>query len=335
MSDATPSSRTSLKAIAALVLGFPPLNVITFGLPALLVGFFALREINQSEGRLIGKPMAVAGMVLGVAGTATVVVWLLAVVLLGLRATSYQVYCQNNLRVMGEAVHLYYHDHQLFPTGTIPNADLQPEQRLSWLVSILPYLAATEEQLSSGRNEAGKPGGKRSPSGTAYEAIHKDLAWNAPDNEQPVNTTIRWFLCPSDPGTPADHRPALTSYVGIAGIGANAAQLPTTDPNAGVLGYDRRTTFEDITAGISSTMLATETASDNGSWAAGGPPTLRGVIPSQEPLIGVGRLFGGCHPGGLNVLFVDNHVQFIQDTITPRTFEAMATMAGRGAPNGE
>ena len=110
-------------------------------------------------------------------------------------------------------------------------------------------------------------------------------------------------------------------------MGKDAALLPgkeqnggVFDPNTGVFGYDRRINTDDITAGISRTMMVAETADRNGPWAAGGFPTVRG-IDRRQPYIGPGRPLGGLHGGGCNVLFADGQVQFVSDGIEPEVFE--------------
>ena len=40
------------------------------------------------------------------------------------------------------------------------------------------------------------------------------------------------------------------------------------------------------------------------------------------------RQFGGNHPGGANVLFADGSARFISESIDPKVFEALSTMAG-------
>src|SRR5262245_13309843 len=57
--------RTSGKAIASLVLGVLSLGCSFFtGIPAVIVGAFALRQIGRSRGRVSGTGLAVAGVVL-------------------------------------------------------------------------------------------------------------------------------------------------------------------------------------------------------------------------------------------------------------------------------
>jgi prepilin-type processing-associated H-X9-DG protein len=117
--------------------------------------------------------------------------------------------------------------------------------------------------------------------------------------------------------------------VGLSGIGPGAADLPTEAPRAGIFGYDRRVRVEDLKAGRSCTMLLVETAQDNGPWLAGGPPTVRELAPHEAHYIGPGRPFGGAHAGGLNVLWADASVRWLNDRVPPDDFRALATLAGK------
>src|SRR5207253_1683731 len=125
--------------------------------------------------------------------------------------------------------------------------------------------------------------------------------------------------------------------IGMAGVGTDAATLPTDSPRAGVFGYDRIVTIEDITDGTAYTILTIETFANNGPWAAGGFATVRGVDPETQPYIGIDRPFGRLHaqrswfgtmPTSANAAFVDGSVRNLDHSISPRTFEALATMAG-------
>jgi hypothetical protein len=141
-----------------------------------------------------------------------------------------------------------------------------------------------------------------------------------------VATPISWFHCPADPSQAPPGAPALTSYVGIAGVGKDAALLPADAPNAGLFGYDRVVKREQVTAGISQAMMVAETGWENGLWAAGGFATVRGVDPMQQPYLGRDRPFGGLHPGGLFVLYVDGSARWVSDTVGPQVFLSMATI---------
>jgi prepilin-type processing-associated H-X9-DG protein len=139
---------------------------------------------------------------------------------------------------------------------------------------------------------------------------------------------IDGLSCPAGPDDGGTPMPGLTSYVGVAGVGTDAARLPGHDPRAGIFGYGRQVRLEDIKDGASMTMAVVETAERNGPWTAGGPATVRGLDPARRPYIGRGGQFGGTHRGGAAVLFADGSVRFVRASIRPRTFEALATIAG-------
>ena len=304
-----PFPRASGKAVLSVILG-----LLCLGPPGLLLGYWGLRDINESDGRIKGRGLAIAGMILGGLGTLLCLAGVPAVWIVGLREKANRASCQNNLRVIGLAVNLYHGDKGPFPPGTIANGALPPGERLSWYVSILPYLDQDPD-----------PAKHRTTSEEAlYEHIDRKLAWDAGPNRQLAETPIRWLVCPSQ----VLPRPGLTSYVGLAGVGRKAARLPVSDPDAGFFGYDRRITRADVTRGLSETMMATETTVDNGPWAEGGPATVRGLGPEQTPFVGPGRQLGGLHPGGLNVLFVDGGISFYSESIDPDVFKAMVKIHG-------
>jgi prepilin-type processing-associated H-X9-DG protein len=66
----------------------------------------------------------------------------------------------------------------------------------------------------------------------------------------------------------------------------------------------------------------------NGSWLQGGPATVRGLDPAQQPYLGPGRQFGGIHLGAGNFAFADGSVRAISESINPKIFEALSTIAG-------
>lgn len=77
----TPPPNSGL-AITALVLGVAGLvscGLVT-GIPAMILGRFAIREIDDSQGRLGGRGMATGGFWMGLAGTVWSLLVLAAVV---------------------------------------------------------------------------------------------------------------------------------------------------------------------------------------------------------------------------------------------------------------
>ncbi len=193
-----------------------------------------------------------------------------------------------------------------FPKGTWPNPDLPPGHRLSWYAAILPQLENQE----------------------LYDSLDEDEPWYGVGNDEVAYTRIGVLNCP-DSSTVGPGGLATTPYIGIGGLGLDSPWLPAGHPRAGVFGYDRRTTLVDIKDGTAYTMVIAESARVAGAWLAGGPATVRGLDPTEQPYLGPGRQFGGIHPGGVtNVAFADGSVRGFRDSIDPRLFEGLSTIAG-------
>lgn len=313
-----PSPRTSRPALASLVLGllvFPFL--VLAGVPALLCGLRGLREVNAGDGRVRGRGLAFAGMILGAVGCAVTVVGIGAIVLHNFAEKSRRVQCAFNLGQVGIAVNRYHNTHKdQFPRAAVPNADLPPAKRLSWLAAVLPLLDENTPQNKTWRALADK--------------IDLHRAWDDAANATPLRINVPVFFCPSQTAYNPRTDPGRTSYVGLAGVDPDAALLPKTSPRAGFFGYDRTIARTDVTAGISFTLMATETARDTGPWLAAGVPTLRGLDPDETQYAGRDRPFGGLHPDGLNALYVDAHVETLHN-IRAEHFRALATIAHQPA----
>ncbi len=233
---------------------------------------------------------------------------LLPPLVLKLRQTSFRVGCANHLRILAN-----FND-RLIPSGTVANAALTPEKRLSWLVSVLPRLP---EDGVRGQDLAGR--------------IEAALPWDAPGNAAVARTRIVTFLCPAKPPPADSERPALTQYVGLAGLGLDAAELsgPDLPPRAGCFRYGAPTPLTAITDGLSNTLLLGETDRNLGPWLRGGPATVRGLDPEDTPYLGPGDPFGGNHPDGANFALADGSVRFFSNAIEPAVFRALLTIHGR------
>ncbi len=309
----------SRAAVVSFLLGLAsPIFLFLTGIPAIWIGLNAVRAVHRAEGRLRGRRLAVAGMVLGGAGCIAAVLGLLMVVFYTLRVRSQQLECENHLRRLGAAVLNYHTTHDTFPPGTLPNPGLPPEKRLSWLSALPPFLE--QKTRDAERMQS------------LYGQLDPSLAWDAGPNAAVAHTTAPVCICPAHAGP--NLAPGHTDYVGLAGVGPDAARLPLSDPNAGMFGYDRIVKRDDLTAGASETLMATETGRANGPWTAGGPPTVRGLDPADALYIGPGRAFGGLHPGGLNVLFADGSAEFMKDDVLPQFFETLTRLRRTGTPPG-
>jgi prepilin-type processing-associated H-X9-DG protein len=256
---------------------------------------------------------------------------MLATVIVRMRESANRLRCQDHLRQVGWFALWDYTDRDLafpkdapkpfqlpldakpradltFPPGTLANPSLPPEQRLSWEVILLPHLG-------------------REPLQNQFDLAQ---GWQAETNHNAVCTLVPSFLCPSVyRPVPAD-QPAQNNYIGMAGFGIDAPKLPQTDPQAGFFRYDDATKVGSLQRGLSYTMTISETTSNIGPWAAGGPSTVRGLDAEAEPYIGRGRQFGGAHPDGANTSFADGSVRFLKWKMSPKSFQAMVTLADRG-----
>jgi hypothetical protein len=125
----------------------------------------------------------------------------------------------------------------------------------------------------------------------------------------------------------------------MAGLGKDAALVPSSDPKAGIFGYNRKTKFADVTDGHSTTIMVIETNFENGPWGAGGFSTVRGIDLEGSAYLGTAGQFGSLHrtqdslpfivyPECSNCAYVDGSVRYLVKTIDPQVFEALATMAG-------
>jgi prepilin-type processing-associated H-X9-DG protein len=307
-----PPARLYRTALVSFLLGLVSLVLLPLGVVALVLGLRGLRAVNSSDGRLRGARLAVAGMVLGGLATLLLLVWFTVNRIGWLRQRSALATCTNNLRVIGLSLNKYAEQHKRFPSGTPGPRELPPEQRRSWMADVLPFMAEGRRIHVDFQ--------------AISDEIDRDRAWDDPANQKVANTTVRAFVCPDLPNYDPRTRPGLTTYVGVAGVGADAARLDRGDPLAGMFGYGRGVRQAEVTRGISETMMVVETAHENGRWLAGGFPTVRGFDPRVEHYIGPDRPFGGLHPDVMNVLMVDGSVRSVNENVAPEVLRSQATI---------
>jgi hypothetical protein len=179
---------------------------------------------------------------------------------------------------------------------------MQPETRLSWLSEILPYLGHPDWHVEPGYN------------------------WKDPHNGQIVKRVLPEVVNPRfGPGVSPSGYP-VTHYVGVAGIGRNAAQLPAGDPHAGVFGYGRQTRPQDLDRGGTHTIAVLGVQDQLGPWAQGGPATTRAL--TERPYCNGPDGFGSGQRDGMTAGFADGSVRFLSDKIDPEVMERLASIHG-------
>jgi len=266
------------------------------------------------------------------------------------RDAANRVKCQNNLKQIGLALHIY---HDSF--GTLPPAfshydpqftPPQPQDKfwyISWMARLLPYI----EQ----GNLAGEVQWEQWP------------WWQGQTN----GIVMPIYRCPTDSrqSQPAPFgggvSVALTGYLGVSGTNMN-----TRD---GVLFPNSQVTFTQITDGLSNTLMVGERPPSKdlyfGWWFAGAgqDPAYSGscdvILGTQEiKTTGIGEE-GGCgsgpysfgpgkvsdacsmfhfwslHQGGANFLYCDGSVHFIRYTCNPTLLVRMGTANGGEPVSGD
>src|SRR5437870_13888128 len=103
MADEAERPAISGKAIASLLLGLAGTGPL-----ALLIGLSGLREVNRNEGRLRGRFLALAGMILGGIVTVAFVIGSVVLLFLYYRQKAERETCSDHLMSMGYAVRAYY-----------------------------------------------------------------------------------------------------------------------------------------------------------------------------------------------------------------------------------
>ena len=229
-----------------------------------------------------------------------------------------------NLHKVGAATQQFGAKDKALPAGTFPrkpsparvNRPWPPDQRVSWMANLLPFMDYDEI-----RNK-----------------IDVTRSWKDPDNLSPASLLIPHFLAPDAPHDswyvryPGMHlETAATHFVGMAGIGLDAASYSTSDPavaaKLGVFGYDRSTRLGDIESLAKTIFMIQVPAQTRGPWLAGGGSTIRG-LPEKDGI----KAFASPRADGKRgayVLMTDGSVRWVADNIADEVLKDLARIKGR------
>lgn len=260
--------------------------------------------------------------------------------------------CQNNLKHIGLACHMYESNN-----GQFPEASVTTPYRHGWVGLILPYFE--QENVS--------------------RIYVRDTAhWHDAVNESARTVFVKSFMCPS-----ADAQRTGSStfkvggvpqgpFIGAAwdytnvwgissGLGALLGGYPNSATRQGIIttGGSPHCLIAD---GTSNTILVTECANRPQYWVkgrrvldlqppsgSGGPGVVTGGVwaehqkglaidgASMDGLSLVGPCSINCtnaydiyaaHPRGANAVFADGSIRFLSESMSIRTLAALATRAG-------
>lgn len=237
-----------------------------------------------------------------------------------IREAQLAVDCANNLKDLAMMIANYETSYKSFPRGSVLNTQLPPEKRLSWEVEVILFGWWT----GGGGDDPWVPRWDKSK---AWDAVAN---WPVMEHNLTGATRIcvgyENFVCPADRDLSNTTKRFLTNYVGIAGIGQDAAELAPDNARAGFFGYDRLITPKHLKDGAESTIIISETTQRIGHWMEGGPATVRGLV--GKDYLGSDGQFSSRHRGLTNFAFADSSVRRFSASIAPEILEALATIAG-------
>lgn len=294
-SPSSPGVQTSRKAIWSLMCGVCSLFCcFVVGIPGLILGIGGMNEVKQSEGRLTGHGLALAGAILSGAGlvmtgfaTLGILIALLLPAVQAGREAAGRSQCKNNLAQLSVALHNYHNVYGSFPPAFVLDEQGQPMH--SWRALILPHLDV--------QGELPAPYDFNEP-------------WNGPHNSGLALAVPKVFRCPSGADTlPPGH----TGYLAVVG---DVGMWPRTKPRS-------RGSVRD---GLGNTIMLVEAQHNSVNWLEPtdlDAETLPIAINGPEP-DGV----SSSHLGGANFLLGDGSVRFYANTISPGFLQAIFTANG-------
>ena len=241
------------------------------------------------------------------------------------RLNASKVEALNHLRSLGAFAQLYSQAKGqpdaktpvVVPPGTIFNATLKPDERLSWLASMLPFLEKKYDDPKKWNT-----------------AIDTKLAWNQGGNVDVGLERLHIVLLPGATAMWPAGVSAPTQIVGLSGLGPESPLMDLSmgvPPRAGCFRYDAPTPLKLISQGdgTSQTILFLDVSADVGPWIRGGNSTLRWLDDSEnaKPYLGPDGQFGGNYPGVTMMGKADGSGEFRRNNTDAAILRAMATIA--------
>jgi prepilin-type N-terminal cleavage/methylation domain-containing protein len=265
------------------------------------------------------------------------------------RESARRAHCINNLKQIGLALYQHHDTYGKFPPGWVQAPFTVPQGKIvdgghGLFPFLLPYV---EEQVLAAQ-------------------YHWDKRSQGPENQPVATSQLKVLQCPSaapdrwvtaveDPGNyNYGGRGASGDYAGVRDIDTRLVDLGLVDQPAnyeGVLTRGYLTRLRDITDGTSQTIMVTECAGRPELWQAGTPVAdiyapggawVGGTLilfqgSSPDGVLRPGPCAVNCtnkqeaysfHPAGVNAVFADGALHFVNANIDIRIFARLVTRAG-------
>ena len=237
---------------------------------------------------------------------------------------------RSHVHELAAAFEAYVQDRKAFPRGTVDRPvgvrkiSYPPDERLSWMTELLTAKSSKQAPfLGHG----------------AYSKLTFDpnLSWRDKPNVLLGMMIVPEYLARTKFEQPAQIRygvasapMAVTHFVGMAGVGSDAAEYRADDAavakKIGIFGYDRITKLADVPHPDQTIALIQVRPDLAGPWVAGGGSTVRGV--SDDPNELAIEPFCMDHNGtaGTVVVMADGKVRFIPKSIANKDFLALCAI---------
>ncbi len=277
------------------LMRFP--SLIT-GVAALMLGFIAIGDVRRSRGRFKGRFGAMTGVVLGALGM------LLAPLLFARLGDSWRENAgreeiASRLRRIGDSLDQHHAQHGHFPPAVVFAKKLDAKQPLhGWMTPLLPFLG--------------------------HEQIHRRLdltqPFDAPANIAVMQQIIPEFVIPSRKLVRSPRGLGLTHF---AGVGGEAVNEQVGLMHLGIFAEEGAVRREQITDGLSQTIVVGEIADPLPAW--GEPGNMRTIGD------GLNKQFHGFgNPSGTGATFLhgDGSVKFYSNKIDRRLLKQLETRDG-------
>ncbi len=280
---------TSGKATWSLILGIGSFCFsFVAGVPAIILGVMANREIAQSQGQIKGSGLATSGIVIGAIGSflgaALFATFVLVALLLpatqAAREAARRTQSQNQLKQLGLGAHNFHEAYRgnvsLGTDSPSGNAGPNAGALVSWRTELLPFLESVH----------------------IYDQYQKEQPWDSPTNRALSTLDVPAFRNPNAGGLSSGQ----TLYLAIR-KGPNVPNGLHT-----MFDVERRSQFSELTDGLSHTIMFVEADHNQAvPWSK----TADLELDWNNPMRGI----GGVRPHEFITVFGDGSMQRIPNTI--------------------